>query len=97
VRRDGEHAGVPLADRLPLRGEPARADGAERRATIAVAHVGDEPTNLRDGPGTRYRVIGVARPGTRVEVLGSEAGWLEIRDGAGSAWLAEDGDVLPDF
>jgi Bacterial SH3 domain len=68
---------------------PARTAPSGSRPTVAVAQVGDEPSNLRDGPGTRYRVIGVASPGSRVEVLGNEAGWLEIRNGDGTAWVAE--------
>ena len=68
---------------------PARTVPSGSRATVSVAYVGDQPTNLREGPGTRYRVIGVAPPGTRLEVLGTEADWLEIRHGDSTAWLAE--------
>ena len=31
----------------------------------------------------------MAPPGTRLEVLGTEADWLEIRNGDSTAWLAE--------
>lgn len=67
----------------------SRQASSGSRATIAVAYVGDEATNLRAGPGTRYRVVGSAPPGARIEVLSSEGGWLEIRNGRSTAWLAE--------
>lgn len=62
---------------------------AASRPTIATAQVGAEAANLRSGPGTRYGVVGSAAPGVRLEVLREQAGWLEIRNGARSAWIAK--------
>ena len=46
--------------------------------------------NLREGPGTRARIVGVLKQGTRVEVLEEKEQWYRVRieDGR-EGWIAE--------
>ncbi len=51
-----------------------------------TAHV-----RLRTGPGTRYRVLSMLAPDTRVTVLGrvKTGGWLKVRTASGEGYIAE--------
>jgi hypothetical protein len=46
--------------------------------------------NLREGPGTNYRVVGKAKKGSLLEILEKKGGWLHVRlvDGK-EAWVAK--------
>jgi len=69
-----------------------RATGAAAapavRPTIERVVVTATSVNLRAGPGTSNPVVGGARRGTPLEVIDRRGGWLEVRRGAGSAWIA---------
>ena len=46
--------------------------------------------NLREGPGTRARIVGVLKQGTRVEVLEEKEQWYRVRAEDGrEGWIAE--------
>ena len=99
-RRAGRQAGAvvlvailgacTLADRPPP--APGGGDGAPTasgtRAVSGTVAVTADSVNLRAGPGTGYAVIGGARRGDRLAVLGRRGAWLEIRRPRGSAWIA---------
>lgn len=55
-----------------------------RIAQVVWAHV-----NLRDGPGTNYRVIGNAKKGTSLKILETKGDWLRVRlEDAKEAWVS---------
>ena len=43
--------------------------------------------NLRGGPGTAYPIIGAARPGQRLLVLGQAGGWWQVRLDERTGWI----------
>jgi uncharacterized protein YgiM (DUF1202 family) len=43
--------------------------------------------NLRGGPGTAYPIVGAARPGQRLLVLGQAGGWWQVRLDERTAWI----------
>lgn len=44
--------------------------------------------NLREGPGTKHKIVGKAKRGTLLNILEEEGGWLHIRlDDGKEAWL----------
>jgi curli biogenesis system outer membrane secretion channel CsgG len=46
--------------------------------------------NLRQGPGTKYKVIGNVKKGTSLKILEVDGDWLRVRLGDGStAWLSK--------
>jgi uncharacterized protein YgiM (DUF1202 family) len=46
--------------------------------------------NLREGPGTDYKVIGNFKKGTSLTVLEEKGGWLHVRvKGGKEAWIAK--------
>lgn len=55
-----------------------------RIAQVVWAHV-----NLRDGPGTNYRVIGNAKKGTSLKILETKGDWLRVRlEDTKEAWVS---------
>lgn len=74
-----------------------------RWTALAVARAASTPTpfrvsvngavNLRSRPGTNHAIVGIARPGDSLEVIGYQAGnpynWLKVRFDGGTAWIAE--------
>ncbi len=60
------------------------------KPTLRVARVVWANVNLRDGPGTNYRVIGNAKKGTSLKILEVKGDWLRVRleDGT-EAWVSE--------
>lgn len=62
--------------------------GSASRPTIERVVVSADSVNLRAGPGTSNPVVGGARRGAPLEVIGRRGGWLEVRRGAGSVWIA---------
>lgn len=62
----------------------------------AVAHAAEErwvsdnlSTYVRSGPTDGYRIVGALQSGTRVELLGSQGDYSQVRSGSGDAvWIA---------
>ncbi len=75
----------PPAASLPQQ-PPAAASAHPSRVTQVVW-----PTvNLREGPGTNFKVLGNAKKGTTLAVLEEKAGWLHVRLEDGSeAWVSK--------
>lgn len=47
------------------------------------------PLNLRTGAGVQYKIVGTAKPGDRMEVIGRSDGWTQVRTAAGkTGWIA---------
>ena len=47
------------------------------------------PLNLRTGAGVQYKIVGSAKPGDRLEVIGRGDGWTHVRTPTGkSGWIA---------
>lgn len=44
--------------------------------------------NMRKGPSTQYRSIGILRKGTKVDVLREENGWFEVKWNKKTFWLS---------
>jgi len=70
--------------------ETPRMPSAAGRETVGRAVVTGDSVRLRAGPGTGHAVIGGVGAGDRLEVLGRRPGWLEVRHGGKSAWIAAD-------
>jgi SH3-like domain-containing protein len=46
--------------------------------------------NLREGPGTRYRIIGKAYLRNTFEILAEKPGWLRVRlESGGEGWMSK--------
>jgi len=60
------------------------------KPVLRVAQVVWANVNLREGPGTGYRVIGSAKKGTAIKILKVKGDWLQIRleDGT-EAWVSK--------
>ncbi|MGZ3494406.1 MAG: SH3 domain-containing protein [Thermodesulfobacteriota bacterium] len=67
---------------------PPQAPIVVPKPILRVAKVVWANVNLREGPGTNYRVIGNAKKGTSLKILEAKGDWLRIRleDGT-EAWV----------
>ena len=65
----------------------AAAAGSGEAQTIAYADPGT--TNLRNGPGTTYAVIGTVRGGTQVYVHNCDYGWCHVTANGRDGWIAQ--------
>ncbi len=55
---------------------------------LRVTHVEWSSVNLREGPGTNYKVVGNAKKGTSLGVLEDKGQWLRVRlDDGKEAWV----------
>ena len=43
--------------------------------------------NKRTGPGTQFRIVGVAKTGDGFDIVSREEKWTQIRDGDGESWI----------
>lgn len=88
---DGDRARLPvISNEIARRGIVCRADGA-----VIVEGLAPEPeapsaqrqatsdVNMRAGPGTGHRIIGLLQEGQSVTVLGQEDGWCECMTDSG--------------
>jgi len=67
---------------LALSPSPARAETAWVKDELRL--------NLRTGPGTQFRIIGVIKSGDRVEILERRDGWTQVRPrGEEAGWIPE--------
>lgn len=89
-------AGLLLAGLTQARPLPAAAAIAVAAPTLSpVASTTPEVpavvvranANIRSGPGTTYPVIGGARAGQRLPVLGRAKGWWQVALGARTGWI----------
>lgn len=92
---DADGDGLPdPGDRCPEQAGSQAARGCPFLGWVTASR----NANLRSGPGTQYRIVGVVKPGDPVVLLGrSEPGdWLHVRTLAAdpaaetTAWIAED-------
>ena len=69
---------------------PPQAPVVAPKPTLRVARVVWAYVNLREGPGTNYRVIGNAKKGTSLRILEVKGDWLRVRleDGT-EAWISK--------
>jgi len=69
---------------------PPQAPIVAPKPVLRVAQVVWANVNLREGPGTSYRVIGSAKKGTSIKILKVKGDWLHIRleDGT-EAWVSK--------
>jgi hypothetical protein len=77
----------PVASPRP---SPYRTTPPPPKALLPHAEVKWALVNLREGPGTNYKVIGKATKGTSLEILEEKRGWLHVRleDGK-EAWISK--------
>ncbi len=68
---------------------PPQPPAVTPRPPLRVAQVVWAYVNLREGPGTNYKVIGNAKKGTSLKVLETKGDWLRVRleDGT-EAWVS---------
>ena len=69
---------------------PPQAPVVDSKPTLRIAQVVWAYVNLREGPGTSYRVIGNAKKGTSLKILKVKGDWLHVRleDGT-EAWVSK--------
>jgi curli biogenesis system outer membrane secretion channel CsgG len=69
---------------------PPQAPVVAPKPTLRVARVVWANVNLREGPGTNYRVVGNAKKGTSLKIHEVKGDWLHIRleDGT-DAWVSK--------
>ncbi len=57
---------------------------------VRTTQVAWDSVNLREGPGTSYKVIGNAKKGTSLIILGVNGDWLRVRlENGGTAWVSK--------
>jgi curli biogenesis system outer membrane secretion channel CsgG len=57
---------------------------------VRIAKVVWAYVNLREGPGTNYRVIGNLKKGTSLKILGVKGDWLHVQlEGGTEAWVSK--------
>ncbi len=80
----------PPAKVQPEVTSPPQAPIVAPKPTLRVAQVVWAHVNLREGPGTSYRVIGNAKKGTSLKILEVKGDWLRVRleDGT-EAWVSK--------
>ncbi len=68
---------------------PPQAPAVAPKPILRIAQVVWANVNLREGPGTNYRVIGNAKKGTSLKVLETKGDWLRVRlENAKEAWVS---------
>jgi hypothetical protein len=77
----------PVASPKP---SPSPSTAPPPKAALLEAQVKWPSVNLREGPGTNYKVIGKATKGTSLAILEEKKGWLRVRleDGK-EAWISK--------
>jgi len=65
--------------RYDASGKPAQGGGDSGGANVSLGRVTATALNMREGPGTQFRVLGSLPRDTRVEVLSRDSGWLKVR------------------
>ena len=69
---------------------PPQAPVAAPKPTLRVTQVVWANVNLREGPGTNYKVIGNVKKGTSLKILEVKGDWLYVRLEDGSeAWVSK--------
>jgi len=69
---------------------PPQAPVVAPKPTLRVAQVVWAHVNLREGPGTSYRVIGNAKKGTSLKIHEVKGDWLHVRlDDGTEAWVSK--------
>ncbi len=70
--------------------KPASSSSPLPHAAHPRTQVTWEYVNLREGPGTNYRVIGQVKRGVSLEILEENGGWLHSRlEGGREGWLSK--------
>ena len=69
---------------------PPQAPVATPKPTLRVTQVIWAYVNLREGPGTNYKIVGNVKKGTSLKILEVKGEWLRIRleDGT-EAWVSK--------
>ena len=80
----------PPAKVQPEVTSPPQAPIVAPKSTLRVTQVVWAFVNLREGPGTNYRVVGNAKKGTSLRILDVKGDWLRVRleDGT-EAWVSK--------
>ena len=67
---------------------PPHAPVVAPKPILRITQVVWANVNLREGPGTNYRVIGSAKKGTSLKIIEAKGGWLRVRLEEGTeAWV----------
>jgi curli biogenesis system outer membrane secretion channel CsgG len=74
----------------PTASLPAQPPPTGSAPPVRVTQVAWATVNLREGPGTNFKVLGNAKKGTTLAVLEEKAGWLHVRLEDGSeSWISK--------
>jgi uncharacterized protein YraI len=57
-------------------------------ASFAAAAYATSSVNVRQGPGTNYRVVDQLRPGESVDVRGCQGGWCRVEHSGPDGWVS---------
>ena len=60
---------------------------ARRVSNSNVARINASALNVRSGPSTGYRIVGLARRGDRLVVTGRSGSWVKVQFGTQQAWI----------
>ncbi len=84
-----KEAPKPLAQKAqPEITSPPQAPAAVPKPILRITQVVWANVNLRDGPGTNYRVIGSVKKGASLKIVETKGDWLRVRlEGAKDAWV----------
>jgi curli biogenesis system outer membrane secretion channel CsgG len=79
---------VPPVAQKEISKPPPASQNASPPPPLRTTHVAWNSVNLREGPGTGYKVIGNAKKGTSLIILDANGDWLRVRLKNGrTAWV----------
>ena len=70
---------APSMETKPKPAPPTRPLTSSSSSTLRTTEVAWSSVNLREGPGMSYKVVGTAKKGTPLRVLGENGSWLKVR------------------
>jgi len=81
---------APSPPPAPAAGTAEAAPPPASAALSQIVYVKGDSVNLRSGPGTNYKRVGLLGKGTKLSVAEAKNGWLRVRQDDGrEGWIAE--------
>ncbi|MCB8883829.1 DUF4236 domain-containing protein [Acidisoma cellulosilytica] len=80
---DGQTGTVTSGPTAAVSSPVAPTEAAPPR-TVTVLRM----ANIRSGPSVKDAIVNRAKPGDELDIVGKDRGWVEIRQGTATAWIA---------